>query len=276
MSIRKVFSTIFGIAVLSMLAGLANGQMTDLWGCELARNAVRSQLHLKPDQFLSVQRDERLEQSLASAVGKRAGSEFIYRVSQAGDEVKEDAVVHHISTDADLDYIIVLGPGHGSSYRIHGFADSVAEFEKLTTAVGVKVSSPEQADSLAEFYRAVNPENMPGTILKPHRTQAGRRAAVSQRREVVRHWPRGFYCRWNRAKPLYAAVPFQQKTVHHSSGYLVEWTVLSSPSGENCGGAPLRATLEVSSDGHVGKVTVSPLKKELSLGPRAEYLPLAL
>ena len=25
----------------------------------------------------------------------------------------------------------------------------------------MKVSSPEQADSVAEFYRAVNPENMP-------------------------------------------------------------------------------------------------------------------
>jgi hypothetical protein len=262
MSIRKVFSTIFGIAVLSMLAGLANGQMTDPAARELARNAVRSQLHLKSDQFLNVQRDERLEQSLASAVGKRAGSEFIYRVSQAGDEVKEDAVVHHISTDADLDYIIVLGPADGSSYRIHGFADSVAEFEKLTTAVGVKVSSPEQADSLAEFYRTVNPENMP---LAPISSLIElKQAAERQCHSGVKSFDTGqeaFTVWWNRAKPLYAAVPFQQKTVHHGSGYLVEWTVLSSPSGENCGGAPLRATLEVSSDGHVGKVTVSPPKK---------------
>ena len=114
MSIRKLFSTIFGIAVLSAVA-LASAQMTDKAAREQARNTVRSQLHLRPDQFLGIQRDETLEQARALAVGKRAESQFIYRVGQAGDEIKENAVVHHISTDADLIYIVAVDSADGTS-----------------------------------------------------------------------------------------------------------------------------------------------------------------
>ena len=268
MSMRKLFSTIFGIAVLSTLLVQANAQVTDQAAREQASNIVRSELrttvNLKPDQFLGVQRDEALEQSLALAVG-RAGSTFIYRVSPSGDEIKKDAVVHHISTDADFMYIIAVGSADGSAYRIHGFAptESLAEFERLMTALKVQVSSPDQAEALADFYRKVNPGNHEG-LTPIVRLMELKQAAERQCQSGVKSFDAGekaFATWWKRAEPLYGALPFQQKAVPHGSGYLVEWIVLSSPSGENCGGDPLRAQLEISSDGRVGKVTFSPLQK---------------
>ena len=267
MSMRKLFSTIFGIAVLSTLLAQANAQVTDQAAREQASNIVRSELrttvNLKPDQFLGVQRDEALEQSLALAVG-RVGSAFIYRASPAGDEIKKDAVVHHISTDADFMYIVAVGAADGSAYRIHGFVptESLAEFERLMTALKVQVSSPDQAEALADFYRRVNPGNHEG--LTPIVRLIELKQAAERQCQSGGSFDAGekaFATWWKRAEPQYSALSFQQKAVPHGSGYLVEWIVLSSPSGESCGGAPLRAQLEISSGGRVGKVTFSPLQK---------------
>jgi hypothetical protein len=265
---RKLFSTISGIAVLSTLLVRANAQMSDQAAREQASNIVRSELrttlNLKPDQFLGVQRDEALEQSLALAVG-RTGSALIYRISPSGDEIKQGAVVHHISTDVDLMYIVAVGSADGSAYRIHGFGrtESLADFEKLMTALKVQVSGADQAEALADFYRKVNPGNH-DDLTPILRLMELKQAAERQCQSGGKSFDAGeraFITWWNRAEPLYAAIPFQQRAVPHGSGYLVEWIVLSSPSGEDCGGAPLRAQLEISSDGRVGKVTFSPLQK---------------
>ncbi len=265
MNMRKLFSTIFGMVVLSTFVGLANAQMSDQVAREQARNVVRSQLQLnRPDQFLGVQRDEELEQSLAIAtVGWRAGSKLIYKVSPTGDEIKENAIVHHFTVDRDYMYVVAVSPTDGSIYRIHGFADSLAEFEKLMTAAGERVSSPEQAESLAEFYRAVNPENI--SSLTPISSlielkQAAERQCQSGASSFDAD-QQAFTAWWKHAKPLYAEVSFKQTATASSGGYSVEWIVLSSAAKGNCGGAPLRARLEVSSDGHVGKLTFSPLRK---------------
>jgi hypothetical protein len=265
MSIRNLFPTILGVAVLSTLVALANAQVTDQAAREQARNVVRSDLqsalHFKPEQFLGVQREEALELLLSVAVRTRARPWFIYRVSPIGDEVKEGVTVHHISTDLDHEYIIAVGPADGSSYRIHGFADSLAEFEKLMIASKVRVSSPAQAESLTDFYREVNPENLPlNPILRlMELKQAGERQCQSSAKSFD-DGERTFTAWWKRAEPFYAALPFQERAIPHDSGFVVEWIVLSSPSGEDCGGSPLRAQLEVSSDGHVGKLTFSPLQ----------------
>jgi hypothetical protein len=277
---RKLFSTIFGIAVLSTLLMPANAQVTDQAAREQASNIVRSELrttlNLKPDQFLDVQRDEALEKSLALAVG-RVGSAFIYRASPSGDEIKgaakaspsgneirENTVVHHIVMDGDPMHIIAVASADGSAYRIHGFgrADSLAEFEKLMTALKVRVASADQAEAIADFYRRVNPGNHEG-LAPIVRLMELKQAAERQCQSGVKSFDAGekaFATWWKRAEPLYGALPFEQKAVPHGGGYLVEWIVLSSPSGENCGGAPLRAQLEISSDGRVGKVTFSPLQ----------------
>lgn len=265
MSVRRLFSTILRMAVLSTFLPLAKAQTTDQSARELARNTVRSQLHLKPDQFLSIRRDEELEQSLASIVSGPARSEFIYKVSQAGDEVKENVVVHHIFTDIDPTYIIAISPVDGSTYRIHGFglAESLAEFEKLMTSSRVRISDPEQAESVADLYRRVNPENHEG--LTPISSLIELKQAAERQCQSLGSFDAGqnaFNLWWDRAKPLYAKIPFGQTASPHGSGYLVEWVVLSAPSSSNCGGAPLRARLEVSAEAQVGKPVFSPLAKE--------------
>jgi hypothetical protein len=263
MSIRRLSPMIFELALLTMLVVPANAQMTEQAAREQARNTVRSQLNLRPDQFLGVQRDETLEQSLAVAIGRWAGSEFIYKVSPTGYELKENAIVRHFTVDGDYIYIIAVSPTDASTYRISGFADSLAEFAKLMTAVGQRVSSPDEAESLAELYRKVNPENHED-LTPILRLMDLKQAAERQCQSGAKSFDPGekaFVAWWDHAKLLYAEISFKQTATPSSGGYLVEWIVLSSAAKGNCGGVPLRARLEVSSDGRVGKITFSPLQK---------------
>ena len=141
MSFRKQAPMIFGMVVLSSFVARANAQLTEQAAREQASNIVRSELHstvhFRPDQFLGVQRDEGLEQTLGVAVGGQAGLTFIYKVSPEGVELRENAVVYHTWTDVDPLFIVVVNPRDGSAYRIHGFGrgESLTEFEKLMTAL---------------------------------------------------------------------------------------------------------------------------------------------
>ena len=110
-----LFSTIFGMGVLLALAVVANAQTTEQAAREEARRIVRAQLHLEPNQFLGVQREDELEKSLASIVSRPTWSEFIYKLTQAGDEIKDNVVVHHIYTDVDPTYIIAISPVGGTA-----------------------------------------------------------------------------------------------------------------------------------------------------------------
>lgn len=269
MSIRKLFPAIFELVVLATPMAMANAQMTEHLAREQASNTVRSELRLrvnfKPDQFLAIYRDEELEQSLAVAVGGQAGSMFIYKASQDGVEIRQNTIVYHTLMDGDSLFIVVVNPRDGSIYRIHGFGhtESLAELERLMTAVKIHVASADQAEALADFYRMVNPENYE-SLTPILRLMELKQAAERQCQSGAKSFDAGekaFAAWWKHAEPLYAALPFQQRAVPYGSGYLVEWIVLSSPSGENCGGAPLRVRLEVGSDGHVGKVTFSPIQK---------------
>jgi hypothetical protein len=268
MSIRKVSSTILGMALLT-LSARASAQINEQAAREQASSAVRSELHSKldfrPDRFLGVQRDEELEQSLALAVGGRAGL-FIYKISPTGYEIGENTVVYHAWSDFDVVFIVGVNPADGSTYRIHGFGldRSLAEFEKLMMALKVRVPNPDQAESFADFYRKVNPENY--EAITPISTSLElKQAAERQCQSGLGSFDadqREFTAWWKRAKPLYAGVSFKQTATPLSSGYFVEWIVLSSAAKGNCGGAPLRARLEVNSDGRVGKVTFSPFKNQ--------------
>lgn len=260
---------------------LVNTQMTDQAARDQARDVVRSKLHstvnFKADQFLSVQRDEALEQRLAAVVARPPSwPVFIYRVSQEGDEfkeatkasptgheIRENTVVHHIVMDGDPMHIVAISSADGGVYRIHGFglAESLAEFERLITSLKVRVISPDQAESLADFYRKVNPENheslTPISSLIELKQSAERQCQTSS----FDASEKAFNAWWKQAKPLYAAVPFRETTTHTDSGYRVEWVVLSSATKGNCGGTPLRARLKVSSNGHVDEPTFAPLQK---------------
>lgn len=256
MNMQRLILAISAASVLSAVAAPTSAQSTEQASRDQIRSAVRSQLHLKDDQFLAVQRDEPLEQKLAIVSGKPGV--FFYQVSQAGDEIKEHSVVHHIFTDADPTYIVAVS-ADGGMYRIHGFSDSGAEFGKLMSATGQKISSSEQAESVADFYRDVNPENRPLTAI-PNLIDLKQAAERQCQTGTFGENERAFDTWWSRAKPLYAEVPFKQTATQSGKGYLVEWVVLSSAAPGMCGGAPLRARLEVASDGHVGKVAFFPLK----------------
>jgi hypothetical protein len=261
MSIRKLFSTIFGMALLSMLAVPANAQMTDQAAREQAREAVRSQPHLEASKFLQVQKNEMLEQLLAGVVARPSWLELIYKVSEEGDEIKEHAVVHHIVTDGDPTFTVAINPASGSLYRIQGFADSLAEFNKLMTEANVKVLTPDQAEAIANFYRGINPQHH---SMVPLSSLLDLKQAAERQCQAVPFDPneKDFDAWWKQAKPLYAGVPFKQTAARSGSGYAVEWIVLSSAGPGLCGGAPLRARLEVSSDGNVGKLAFSPFKNQ--------------
>jgi hypothetical protein len=259
MSLQTMCLTISGALMLATQAG-PSAQVSDQAARAQTRNAVRSQLNLKPDQFLSVQRDEKLEQLLAVLAGRSDGVEFIYQVSQAGDEIKGNAIVHHIFTDVDPTYIVVVSAADGGVYLIHGFTDSLTEFGKLMATTKVKVLSPDQAEAVADFYREVNPQH---TSMAPITNLLELKQAAELQCQAVPFDPneKDFEAWWKHAKTLYSGTSFKQTAVRSDSGYAVEWIVLSSPGAGLCGGTPLRARLEVGSDGQVGKLSFVPLGK---------------
>jgi hypothetical protein len=180
MSLRTLFLTIFGTMMLSTLVVPTDAQITEQAAREQTRNAVRSQLHLKPDQFLGVQRDEKLEQLLAIAVGRPDGLQFIYQVSQAGDEVKENAIVRHIFTDVDPKYIVAVSLADGTTYRIHGFSDSLAEFERLIIGNKDQGVEPRPGRSrLRLLSESESPAHIADHNYELDRAKASRRASVS-------------------------------------------------------------------------------------------------
>jgi len=245
---------IFATSILSMVAAPMRGQSTEQTSRDQVRSAVRSQLHLKGDQFLEVQRDESLEQELVVAGGKPGL--LLFRVSQAGDEIRANSVVHHIFTDTDPTYIVAVS-GDGDIYRIHGFNDSSVEFGRLMAAEKIRVLSPDQAEAVSDFYREVNPQRTsmtPITSLIELKQAAERQCQTSS----FDTGEQEFDAWWKHGKPLYARLPFGQTARPSGSDYIVEWTVLSSSGPGLCGGAPLRARLEVGSDGQVGKPSFSP------------------
>ncbi len=255
---RSLAAVIFWVAVLSAFGTLASAQITDEAARELVRSAVRSEL--PHDFFIGVQRDEKLEESLALAVGSRAGSEFIYKVSPEGVEIKGDAVIYHSISDGEFIFVIAVNREDGSTYRIRGFDDSLKEFQKLMTATGARISTPYEAKSLADFYREVSPEKFPMTpVSSLLDLKQGAERQCQGGMTSFDHDQKAFNAWWKHARSLYAKISFEQTATPRSGGYLVEWIILSSPAPENCGGAPLRVRLEVSSDGHIGKVTFSPL-----------------
>jgi hypothetical protein len=154
----------------------------------------------------------------------------------------------------------VISAANGDVYRIHGFADSLAEFGRLMTAAKMKVLSPDQAEAVADFYREVNPEHRSMTRILG---LLELKQAAEWQCQAVPFDPneKDFEAWWKHAKLLYAGASFKQTATRSDSGYAVEWIVLSSPGAGLCGGAPLRARLEVGSDGQVGKLSFVPLGK---------------
>jgi hypothetical protein len=265
---RSMFSTVFCISILSIGALRTDAQMSEQATRKKARDVVRSELHsrvqFKADQFLGIYRDEDLEQTLWVAVGRQVGSTYVYRVSPAAVELRENGVIYHTWTDVDPVFIVAVDANSGGIFRVHGFGrgESFVEFDKLMKALRVHVTGPDQAESIAALYRSVNPENYEG-VTPISRLIDLKQAAERQCQSDEKLFDAGenaFTDWWGHAKSQYSTLSFRQRALPYGGGYLVEWIVLSSPSAQNCGGAPLQARLEISSDGQVNKFTFLPLK----------------
>jgi len=258
MTMKALLISALTAGSLAMSGTPANAQMGEQAAREKALSVARSQLTLSPQLFLDVHRDEALEEELASIVGGLSGSEFIYRLNRAGNEIKDHAVVHHLFVDTDPVYLIAVSPVDGSPYRIAGFRDSKAELNKLLVTLRVKVSSEDQAEELADFYRSINPERRSMTRISG---LLDLKQAAERQCQAVPFDPseRDFEAWWKHAKAAYANASFKQTVVRNGSGYAVEWIVLSDPGAGLCGGAALRARLEVGTDGMIGEISFRPI-----------------
>jgi len=262
MSKWKLLSLTFGIAVLACLAPVVNSQISSDAARQLALSTVRSKSPTASNRFLSIHREEGLEESLAAAtVGWRSGPEFIYRVSEAGVEIKGNSIVNHIAMDGDPTYIVAISSTDRTAYCIHGCGprESLAEFEGLMAEMKLRLGNPDQAEALADFYRQVNPQNYedlgPVASLLELK-QAAERQCVGDAKSFAAGEV-AFNAWWKHAESLYGSLPFRERAFPQGNGYQVEWIVTSSSSRKSCGGAALRADLEISSDGRVVKLTFS-------------------
>lgn len=257
MNFRLLSLTFWSLSLASMSEMAAIAQTSEPVARQEAVDLVRSAVGLRPEQFLDLKRDEGLEELFIVSAGRRIPLVFIFKLNNAGYEVKAEKIIQHFSTDAELLYIVAISSADGSAYRIRGFPDSLTEFGKLMAAAKVKVSSPYQAEAVSDFYREVNPQRTsitPIPSLIDLKQDAERQCQTSS----FDAGEKDFDAWWKHGKPLYAGLPFGQTAKPSGSGYIVEWTALSSPGPGLCGGAPLRARLEVSSDGQVGKLSFSP------------------
>jgi hypothetical protein len=108
-----------------------------------------------------------------------------------------------IFTDVDPTYIVAVNPANGTVYRFHGFTDSLTEFEKLMAATKVKVSSLDQAEAVADFYREINPERRSITQISG---LLELKQAAERQCQAVPFDPneKDFETWWKHAKPLYS------------------------------------------------------------------------
>jgi hypothetical protein len=250
-------AAILGLVFLNMLSLPASAALSEASARQEALDSVRSKLSLRSEQFLDIKRDENLELSLMLCANRPIGPVSIYRLSSTGYEMKEKAIIHHFSMDADLDYIVAVSLTDGNIYRLAGFRDSRTEFNGLLVSLRIGVPSANQAEAIADFYRAVNPEHEVVTNVS---NLLDLKQAAERQCQAVPFDPRerDFEAWWKHAKTAYANVSFQQTATRNGSGYAVDWVVLSSPGAGLCGGSPLRARLEVGSDGNIGEISFRP------------------
>lgn len=221
-------------------------------------------MHLKPDQFLSVLRDEKLERLLRIvAAGDADNGHFVYHVSQAGDEVRGNAIISHISIDSDLSYKMVVDATDGTLYRVSGFDDSFPEFNRLMSMLRVQAAYPDKAQAVAELYREINPERMSIAPVKSllELKQAAELWCHAVHSPSFEDGESAFDIGWSKAKRRYGTTKFAPSATRRTDGYLTEWIFLSSPSADLYGGAPLRGQLIVREDGQVEELRFVPLQR---------------
>lgn len=258
MSFRSIIVTAALFGFLPQVGNAAYTRIKEQSAYETANAALRARLNLRANQFLQIQRDETLEHLLSLAVSRPTAPDFIFRATQAGDEIKGNAIVHHISSDIDSTYVVAVDRKTGSIARIRGFSDSMTEFDRLMATVGVKVSNADQAEAIAAFYWAVNPERLSQhpilnlfelKQLAERQCQTGSFNAGEAR----------FDSWWSQNRARCEAIKFARATVTRDGVFILKWIVLSAGSPDSCGGIPLEAQLEITRSGKIENLTFKPI-----------------
>jgi hypothetical protein len=255
---RKLPTLFIGIGLIAGLAASANAQVTEQAAREKAKSIVQARLEAGPEhflddrKFLDVQRQENLEEELAEIVGGSAGLDYIYKVSEFGVEIKDHEIIYHTFFDVDPTYHVVVSRTDGAAYRVQGFSDSMAEFNRLIAAFKLQVSG-DRARGIADLYREIYRQRE--SITQIYSLLDLKQSAESRcENGSVASGERKFNAWWRHVKPFYKALSFDEKTVQHGEGYTVEWIVLSSADHNACGGAPLRMQVEIEKDGQIANL----------------------
>ena len=243
---------LFAIVILGFqFVPIAKAQTNEEQARAQAKAQFRSTLHLRPTQPLEIQRREDIEEVFDTVTGVSPGAIFFYKGSPKFPPI-----------DGDSDCFVALMAANGTAFLIKGFglSNSFREFNRMLAESKVHIVTSIRAQAIADLYLAINPENR---SMNPISSLLDLKQAAERQCQAVPFDPneKDFEAWWKQAKARYSKGPFSQTATRSGSGYVVEWTVLSSSGPGLCGGAPLRAGLEVAEDGQVGRLTAVPLRQ---------------
>lgn len=246
-----------------VLAGVASAQLTEEQARREAREQTAAALHSTATQFLGTQRREDLERLFEAATRKPTRTILMYEVSNEGDEVRGSTVIHHLSSDAPMTFIVAVLAVRGTTFRIGGFADSLSEFNRLMADNQIRVLDSEHAQSLANFYFAVNPEKIQVNLLKSplDLKQAVERQCHAGGRDFA-YLDKEFGKWWTSHRSAIIGTEFATRVSSAPGVFRVQILTLSSPTAkQTCDASPVEATLEVSDAGAVKPVSFKKLNK---------------
>jgi hypothetical protein len=254
---------------ICFLAEISSAQMADELARKRAKAETLASLHFDATRYLSTQRREDLEQMFAN-VATAAGSVLFYKLSNEGDETRTGTVIRHIATDASLNYLVGVSCGNGTVFRIGGFIDSLAEFNRMMAILAIRIHESTQAVAIKDLYLAANPQNVSFVILDSlldfkqwvERQCHERGGDFSSVDKEFTQW-------WVSHEMTYRNLKFSDEVIPFDDGFRVRFFTLSAPmrSGK-CGAVPIAASIEISNAGQVKPVKFSEPKLERGREPR--------
>lgn len=244
---------------ICFLAGISSAQVSEEQARKLAKSETITNAHLQADRFLSTQRRDDLELLFSNVAGGVPGAVLFYKISNEGDEIRGNRVIHHLSMHAELNFVVAVSVASGTVFRVGGFADSLAEFNRLMMASRIEVRESKKVEAVVDFYLSCNPENVSFSILrsllefkqsveKQCHENEGTFLSIDK---AFNHW-------WTRHGMKYRQLKFETTIAPFHEGFRASFFTLSSTVKDwKCGAVPLQSNLEVSHLGIVKSITFS-------------------
>jgi hypothetical protein len=241
-----------------MMNPVAQGaQITDEDARRQATDQILASLHVDARQYLKLRRREDIEDLYLASHGGITETVFFFEASNTGDEVKGTTVIHHLPTDAFLDFIVGVSATSGEVFRIGGFEDSLAEFNRLNLRNPVRVTRASQAEAIVNFYIAVSREKLTLTVLKsPMEYKQALERQCHERGGNFAFLQKEFGHWWTSKGSAYVNLEFKYLVAPSFEGFKVSFVIASSPiNSGRCGIVPVIATIEVLSSAVVSPIT---------------------